>query len=95
MSLSPSELAEVPAARLLTCRTYRAGEGYVHPRRKTFVRVPPRRVHLACEACEYTVDLAERVYGLHGVEEIRRRHLKTAHFTALVTGTVTLREEPR
>lgn len=78
----------------LTCRTMHAGSRYYHKRRGAVVTVGRKHVHLVCEKCEYMVNLSLRVYGLDGVEEIRRNHLNVAHFTDITHGVVRVTEEP-
>ena len=64
--------------RKLTCRTYRAGQVYVHPRTHATVHPEKGHTHLACELCEYVVRLPDRTHGVHGAEEVRRRRAVAA-----------------
>jgi hypothetical protein len=77
-----------------TCRTIEPGGGFL--RRDNGQHVYVRETHhgLRCEIgeCEWFLLFPTRV-GVDRIEEIRHKHIGTAHFTELVQGRCQITEE--
>lgn len=72
-----------------TARIAEPGSSYFDQRTGRIVRLSVNHAAVVCEACEYVVHLPTK-YGRDYHEEVRRRHLTTAHLSGLISGRVVL-----
>lgn len=80
-----------PSTSPLTVRTIPPGGSYWSNRTRRIHHVPPGHVGLACQACEWSVHLPTRLGRRHAAD-VRRLHLETCHFEAILAGTMAATE---